>query len=89
MTPRLPPSGRRPDASRRNAATCLAMVGLMGISGGLMFVASLVLPQFISLAFIVLLSIGMFFAIHYVTWGRWLMRARREEQEIEDDAWVD
>lgn len=85
MTPRLP-SQKPPDASRRNAATCLAMAGLLGVSAGLMFLASLVLPEFISLAFIALLSIGAFFAIHYVTWGRRLLRTRQAEQEFDDDS---
>lgn len=67
------PQRRRPKPSQRNAATCLALVGL--ITGGLAFLAftSLILPQ-IRWVILVLGGMGAFVMLHYVTWGFWLSR---------------
>lgn len=60
--------------ARRDAATCLALVGVLFVAGGLMALAAMVLPQVRAL---ILVGGGLllFIGLHYVTWGWWLSRA--------------
>jgi hypothetical protein len=68
--------GPRHLESRRNAATCLAMTGLLAIAAGLLALASLVLPRFAVAFILIVAGFGGFTLLHYLTWGRLLSRPR-------------
>jgi hypothetical protein len=78
--PRFPRRATQPGA---NAATFLALGGLVVLGMGLLGLVSLVLPQALG----ILLVVGLFVfpvAFHYLVWGWWLSQVR--EQELSDDA---
>jgi hypothetical protein len=83
MTPRLPQRSTPPPAPR-NAGTILALMFVVIICGGLAGLVSLVLPQ-AGFVFLVLAGFCLFVALHYFTWGRWLMRIQAEEQRAADE----
>jgi hypothetical protein len=74
------PFDRPPDESQRNAATFFALLGLIGIGLGLVALTAMVLPQIRGLILVVG-GFTVFFALHYLIWGRWLSRRREEEEE--------
>lgn len=67
----------------RNTATYMALVGLLVVACGLMFLAILVIPNF---AFLGLVVFALFFfgAFHYVVWGWWLGRPSAAHVEDTD-----
>lgn len=70
--------------ARRDSATCLALVGVLLVAGGLLALAAMVLPQIRGVIFVgagVLLFIGL----HYITWGWWLSRAPHPDDDAERD----
>jgi hypothetical protein len=67
--------------SQSNAPTILALLGLLGVAGGLLGLSALVLPQVFGLLAVVL-GFFAFGAIHYLLWGWWL-RPRPIEDEVE------
>ncbi|MBL8848623.1 MAG: hypothetical protein JNG89_03025 [Planctomycetaceae bacterium] len=79
-------AGRRGSSSiesRRNAGTCLALVGLLAVGGGLFALAVVILPDLLKAAlfFAFLLGIVLF---HYLTWGRLLSRPRPTDPRDEE-----
>lgn len=73
----------RPTEASRNAATCLALVGILIVAGGLLALTAMVLPQIRGLL-LVAGGLGLFITLHFVTWGWWLSRAPRgEDREAE------
>ena len=75
-------SNPRQDDSR-NAATFLAMFGLLAVSGGLLFLTAMVLPQ---IFFLVLVVFGfvLLTGLQYLVWGRWLSgKISRDEDDSE------
>ena len=68
------------DASRRNAATCLAMTALIACALGFLAFTAVVLPR-IRWVILVLAALPVFFLLHYLTWGRWMSRLREEQDE--------
>jgi hypothetical protein len=56
---------------RRNAATMIALFGLLVTAGALIAITFMVVP---TLAYAAILAFGFVFvlAFHYVVWGRWL-----------------
>jgi hypothetical protein len=74
------PFDRPPDESQRNAATFFALLGLIGISLGLLALTAMVLPRIRGVILVVGALAGIF-VLHYLTWGRWLSRRRDEEDE--------
>ncbi|MCA9076507.1 MAG: hypothetical protein KDA93_15895 [Planctomycetaceae bacterium] len=75
--PRLPSKGGRRQ-QERNSATFAALIGLLMLAFGFVALVSLVLPQVRGLVLILVCGVG-FFAVHYLTWGRWLIRLREKE----------
>ena len=66
-----------------NAATLIALLALI-----LMALAFLALVVFVwpaALGFVaVIAAVVLFVSFHYLTWGWWLQRARRDEEEWPD-----
>ena len=81
MTPRLPP--RRQAPPQREEGTWIALAFSLGIVGGFAALISMILPEFGRL-FLVLGGFAGFVALHYFTWGRWMIQMRREALEMED-----
>ena len=79
MANRNPSSG-----SRSNAATAIALLGLMLISAALLGLMALVLPQVLGIL-IVILIFAVPAAFHYLVWGWWLSQSRKREQEAEGE----
>lgn len=74
---------RRAPQPGANAATFLALGGLVIVGMGLLGLASMVLPQALG----ILLVIGLFVfpvAFHYLVWGWWLSQVR--ERELAEEA---
>lgn len=61
-----------------NAATFLALGGLVVVGLGLLGLVSLVLPQFLGILLVVALFIVPV-AFHYLVWGWWLSQVRERE----------
>jgi len=55
----------------QNALTFFACIGLILLFCGLIGLMAMVLPQFLFLI-PVLFGFSFLFALHYLTWGRWL-----------------
>lgn len=74
-----------------NAATFLALGGLVIVGMGLLGLASLVMPQFLG----ILLVIGLFIipvSFHYLVWGWWLSQIRERtlaEEALEPERTAD
>ena len=78
--PKLP--GARPTKRRQgNGATWLALFVVLGCIAGFMALVQMVMPGAFGI-FAVLIGTVLFFAFHYLTWGRWLMNRRRS---VDDD----
>jgi len=80
----IDPERERPAEAERNAATCLAMFGLISAGVALLSFAAIVMPD---IRFLVLVVGGMagFVALHYVTWGYWLSRQPPPDDEEPDE----
>lgn len=73
---------RRPtrSGSEHNAATFLALLGLLVIAGGLLVLAAMVTPSVLG----ILVVVGGFFlfgAFHYLVWGHWLSKPQPQDDE--------
>jgi hypothetical protein len=77
MEPRLPPS-RKPQS---NAGTAIALFGLLLISGAILGLMSLVLPQVAGVLLVILLVFVVPMALHYLVWGWWLSQLKDEGDE--------
>lgn len=78
--PKLP--GGRPRKNRGgNGATWLALLFVIGAVIAFMALMQMVMPGSAGIFAVVIGSV-LFFAFHYLTWGRWLMNRRRP---IDDD----
>ena len=73
-----------PSGSQSNAATAIALLGLLLISAALLGLMALVLPQLLGIL-IVILIFAVPAAIHYLVWGWWLSQTREREREAEGD----
>jgi len=73
MTPPLPGHRSTRPASQRHEATWIALVFVIGIVSGLLALISMILPDIFGVL-LVLAAFGGFIALHYFTWGRWLIR---------------
>lgn len=74
------PESERPGDAQRNAATCLAMFGLVAMGLALIGFTALVLPQIRGLLLVVG-GIAAFILVHYVTWGYWLSNQPQTDDE--------
>lgn len=84
--PKLPddlpklPSGRPATRKQSNLGTWLGLLSVCLCSGLFMLLTALVMPSALGVVVVVFFA-AIFFLLHYMTWGRWLMNRRR----IEDD----
>ena len=83
-SPRVEPPARPrpPQRNQSNAATMIALFGLVVIGGGLLGLMALVLPQLLGIVLVVGGLFGMAF-FHYVVWGWWLSQMKPDD--IPDD----
>src|SRR5262245_61309209 len=76
----------RPEPTMRrgesNAATAIALVGLILAGAALLGLMALVLPELLGIVVVVLIF-AVPAAFHYVVWGWWLSRMKDEEAESE------
>ena len=77
MDPRFPRSSK----PQSNAGTAIALFGLLLISGAILGLMSLVLPQVAGVLLVVLLVFVMPIMFHYLVWGRWLSRMQAPVDE--------
>jgi Flp pilus assembly protein TadB len=73
-----------PSGSQSNAATAIALLGLLLISALLLGLMALVLPQVLGVL-VVILIFAVPAAIHYLVWGWWLSQSREREREAEGE----
>ncbi len=75
-------NGEPPQRAGKNAATLMALVGLIFLGACLVGLVALVTPAALG---IVVVVFGFFLvgAFHYVTWGWWFMRSRRDHRDSE------
>lgn len=73
MSVRLPKK-TAPASPQRNEGTWLAMVLVLACIGGILSLISMVMPDIMGLL-VVLGAFCGFVALHYFTWGRWLIRS--------------
>jgi hypothetical protein len=78
------PENERPAEAQRNAATCLAMFGLISAGVALFSLVAIVLPD-IRYLLLVVGGLVAFVALHYVTWGYWLSRQPPPDDEEPDE----
>ncbi len=71
-----------PSHHQSNAATAIALLGLVLISAALLGLMAMVLPQLLGIL-IVILIFALPAAFHYLIWGWWLSQVR--DQEIESE----
>lgn len=63
-----------------NAATLIALLALMVMALGFLILVAVVWPA--ALGFVaVVAGIFLFVSFHYLVWGWWLQRLRRDEDE--------
>jgi hypothetical protein len=72
-----------PTSNQSNAATAIALLGLLLISAALLGLMALVLPQLLGIL-IVILIFAVPAAFHYLIWGWWLSQVRDQEAESEE-----
>ncbi|MFM9966232.1 MAG: hypothetical protein ACKV2Q_34070 [Planctomycetaceae bacterium] len=73
----------RSSGDQRNTATFAALSMVVLVSGGLLALVAMVLPQVL---WMVLIAIGLALTVvlQYVVWGRWLLTKLRNEAEREE-----
>lgn len=67
-----------------NAATAVALFGLLLVSGAILGLMSLVLPQVAGVLLVVLLIFVCPMVLHYLLWGWWLSQMKDTENEDEN-----
>lgn len=77
-------SNRRPSSSQSNAATALALAGLVVLGLSLLTLVAFVLPFVRGIIVIAMLFI-IPAAFHYLVWGWWLSQMRDEESEPDEE----
>jgi len=83
MTVRLPKASHTPPP-RPGGGTWLALVFLLLCGGGFIAITSMILPQIRGLVLVVGGMSG-FIALHYVTWGRWMIRISQDQTPANRD----
>jgi hypothetical protein len=81
MPDRPQPATPSPKSDRSNAATFVALFGLILMGGALVGLTALVLPQFLGLVVVIG---GLFVApalFHYLVWGWWLSQIKDENPD--------
>ena len=73
-----------PSNGQSNAATAIALLGLVLVAGALLGLMAMVLPQLLGVVVVVLIF-AVPAAFHYLVWGWWLSQARDREEEPGED----
>jgi uncharacterized membrane protein YqjE len=68
--------------TKRNFGTLLALMGLVLCGVCLILLVAIIMPQAAGLLAVVF-GMALFIAIHYITWGWWMLRMR--PGDLEDD----
>jgi hypothetical protein len=66
----------------------MALVAILFVGAGLLGLMFVVLPDFWKIL-LVIAGFALFFFLHYITWGRWMLRAQQRAEadaEASDDA---
>ncbi len=73
----------RPSDDQRNSATFAALTRVLLVSGGLLTLVALVLPQVV---WMVVIGIGLALTVvlQYLVWGRWLLAKLRDAEKREE-----
>ncbi len=82
-TPKLP-GAKRPRRQQSGTATWIAMFGLLLAGGFFMALTAMVMPSVLGLVGVVFGS-AIFFMLHYLTWGRWLINRRQAAVEQDQE----
>ncbi|MBC7821927.1 MAG: hypothetical protein IAG10_33995 [Planctomycetaceae bacterium] len=75
----------RPSDDQRNSATFAALTMVLLVSGGLVALVALVLPQVLWMVVIVM-GLALSVVLQYLVWGRWLLSKLRDEAERDESA---
>ena len=78
------PDRRAPSSSQSNAATAIALFGLVLLAAAMLGLMALVLPQLLGIL-VVILIFAVPAAFHYLVWGWWLSQMRDDDPEAGDD----
>ena len=68
---------------QRNTATFAALTMVLLVSGGLLALVALVLPQVLWMVVIVI-GLALSVVLQYLVWGRWLLSKLRDEAEHDE-----
>jgi hypothetical protein len=71
----------RPGRGQSNAATAIALIGLIFAGGALLGLVALVLPQVTALLLVVILVFVVPAGLHYLLWGWRRAQVREDESE--------
>jgi membrane protein YdbS with pleckstrin-like domain len=84
-SPAAPPRPRRtsPDSAQSNAATAIALFGLLLVGGALLGLTVLVLPQIVGLVAVVGGLFVIPIAFHYLVWGWWMSQMKDDDPDDE------
>jgi Flp pilus assembly protein TadB len=74
---------RSPSSNQSNAATAIALLGLVLISAALLGLMAMVLPQLLGILIVILIFVVPA-AFHYLIWGWWLSQVREQEMDAEE-----
>ena len=80
--PRLPRREPVVTPQQRDTGTMMALFAVLAVSAGFLGLTAMVFPQLVVVVAL-MAGAGLFFVLHYVTWGR-LLNRMREEEEIEE-----
>lgn len=73
----------RPSEDQRNSATFAALMMVLLISGGLVALVALVLPQVLWMV-VIGFALALSVVLQYLVWGRWLLTKLRQEEAREE-----
>ncbi len=80
--PKLPSASRTAKRKSAYMGTILAMFGVLVIGGFMIGLTAMVMPNVLRLVIVVFVA-AVFFMLHYLTWGRWLINRRARMQNDE------
>ncbi|MCA8996720.1 MAG: hypothetical protein KDA80_07040 [Planctomycetaceae bacterium] len=78
MSPRLPGKSG-PNSVQKNSGTWMAMAIVLVLTTGFIGLVSVIMPA-IGKMLLVVAALPAFIAIHYFTWGRWLVATVEVEE---------
>lgn len=73
----------RPSDDQRNSATFAALTMVLLVSGGLLALVALVLPQVLWMV-VIGMGLALSVVLQYLVWGRWLLTKLRREEVREE-----